>query len=108
MKRILLAPFLLATLFSFGSELKAHPARMDSGFEPSSKIPAQVRDDTKWLSFFGISYGNSNGNNFSVITIPYKNQQSCIRYSNTLRAELIIKFSSNLNEVQYYCLRVNK
>ena len=104
MKKLLLAPFLLASLFSFGVELNAHPTRMDSGFEPSSKTPAQVRDDTKWLSFFGISFKDY----FSVTTMPYKNQQACIRYSNTLKTELTTKFSSNLNEVEYYCLRVNK
>ncbi len=83
---------------------------MDSVFEPTSKTPAQVRDDTKWLSFFGIEYrlNNSSNHTFSVITIPYKNQQACIRYSNTLKTELVTKFSNNLGEVDYYCLRVNK
>ena len=109
MKRILLAPFLLATLFSFGSELKAHPARMDSVFEPTSKTPAQVRDDTKWLSLFNIIFLHSNGSVFSNNwTLPYKNQTSCIRNSNLLKSDIEAKFGSDIYMLAYSCVRVNK
>ena len=37
MKKLLLAPFLLASFYLFGGELKAHPRRMDSDVQSGSK-----------------------------------------------------------------------
>ena len=107
MKKLLLAPFLLGSLFSFSGELKAHPTRMDSGFEPSSKTPAQVRDDTNWLAVFGVQ-GRYTVN---ITSFPFKSQQACKRQSELLKVGFQQKFYS-LNPsnkswvINYHCMKI--
>ena len=38
MKKLLLAPFLLASMFSFGGELKAHPENLNSKTTPTAAV----------------------------------------------------------------------
>ena len=59
MKKILLAPFLLASLFSFGGELKAHPENSSSRITPTASatrwhmIAVASREEKILLDFSG-------------------------------------------------------
>ena len=110
MRKLLIAPFLLTSLFAVGCELKAHPTRMDSGFESTSQKPAQILNNTKYLSVFNIIFQPTGyellfSNNW---TLPYKTQQACIRQSNLLKSDLQAKFGSDIYIHDYSCVKVNK
>ena len=109
MKKLLLAPFLLTSLISFSGELKAHPTRMDSSFKATSKTPAQVRNDTKFLAVFGAHFeeGVQSSPYFELITMPFKTQQACTRQSELLVNAFRTKFDDRI-VLDYHCMKVNR
>ena len=71
MKKLLLTPFLLASLFSFGGELKAHPTRMDS---TSKRTP--VAAVNRW---YLLSYATREEKNIYV----YPNSKTLIKHDHS-------------------------
>ena len=89
MKKLLLAPFLLTSIFLFGGELKAHP---DSRYElpgPKSSLPeSQSKSKDIWYllnqnAIREIKYGPSNFDAFEelMITSLNANESVCRRFA---------------------------
>ena len=93
MKKLLLAPFLLASIFSFGSELKAYPKRMDSDVQTGFKKKLSNKNPAYFFPYIHLKEkfrskdddGNWNtsieGNpRFITKAIPFKDNDDCTRF----------------------------
>ena len=93
MKKLLLAPFLLSSLFSFGVELKAHPRRIDSNVQSGSQKKLSNKNPAFFFPYIHIKEkfrskdGDGNwsttieGNaRFITKAIPFKNKNNCTRF----------------------------
>ena len=93
MKKLLLAPFLLASLFSFGGELKASPRRMDSDVKSGSQKKFSNDNPAYFFPYihlkekFRSKDGEGNWNTsiegntrFINKAIPFENKDDCTRF----------------------------